>query len=113
VLGVETGLQTTVAAVGAAMATGAAVAAVAGNSTRVTADEGDGNEGKEHSNRESEKTLHHIPPIKGNLTRHAFLKPSEKHPIRDGHRTAVKRAINRRNPGRDLFGQPAALPCKR
>jgi hypothetical protein len=56
------------------------MAAVAGNSTRLTADKGDGDEGKEHSNRESEKTLHHIPPIKGNLTRHAFLKPSRNTP---------------------------------
>ncbi|MFO0190377.1 MAG: hypothetical protein ACK54F_03915 [Planctomycetia bacterium] len=62
VLGVQTGQKTAVAAMGAS----ATVAAVAGNGTRLTAHEGDGDEGKEHSNRESEKTLHHIPPIKGN-----------------------------------------------
>jgi hypothetical protein len=62
VLGVETSKETTVATVGAS----ATVAAVAGNGTRLTAHEGDGDESKKHSNRESEKTLHHIPPITGN-----------------------------------------------
>ncbi len=66
VLGMETGQKTTVATVGTTVATGAAMAAVAGNGTRLTADEGDGDEGKEHRNCESEKTLHHFPPIKGN-----------------------------------------------
>jgi hypothetical protein len=45
-----------------AVATGTTLAAVAGDSTRVTADEGDGNESNEHGKTESEKTLHHIPP---------------------------------------------------
>jgi hypothetical protein len=48
--------QTAVAAAGTPMA------AVAGDSTRVTAHEGDGNESDEHGETESEKTLHHIPP---------------------------------------------------
>jgi hypothetical protein len=38
------------------------VAAVAGDGTRVTADEGDGNESNEHGKTKSEKTLHHKPP---------------------------------------------------
>jgi TPP-dependent pyruvate/acetoin dehydrogenase alpha subunit len=55
------GKQTTVAA-------GTAMAAVASNGTRVTADEGDGNESNEHGETESENTLHHIPPD-GNIER--------------------------------------------
>ena len=51
-----------------AVAAGTAMAAVASNGTRVTADEGDGNESNEHSETESENTLHHIPPD-GNIER--------------------------------------------
>jgi hypothetical protein len=53
--------QTTVAAA-------TPLATVAGDSTRVTADEGDGNESNEHGETESENTLHHIPPD-GNIER--------------------------------------------
>ncbi len=51
-----------------AVAAGTAMAAVASDGTRVTADEGDGNESNEHSETESENTLHHIPPD-GNIER--------------------------------------------
>ena len=51
-----------------AVAAGTAMAAVASNGTRVTADEGDGNESNEHGETESENTLHHIPPD-GNIER--------------------------------------------
>jgi len=46
------------------MAALTAMATVASNSTRVTADKGDGNQCKEHSNCKSKKTLHHIPPVR-------------------------------------------------
>ena len=38
------------------------VAAVAGHSTGVTANQGNGDQREEHRNRTSEKTLHHVPP---------------------------------------------------
>jgi len=41
------------------VAAGGTVAAVAGDGTRVTADEGDCREGKQHGERKAEKTLHH------------------------------------------------------
>jgi len=47
--------QTTVAAA-------TPLATVASDGTRVTADEGDGNESNEHGKTKSEKTLHHKPP---------------------------------------------------
>ena len=85
VLGVQASQKTTVATVMA----GTAVAAVAGNRTRVTADEGDGHEGEKHRNRESEKTLHFIPPKKGNQRVTRSRSRHETTPIRDGHRTAA------------------------
>ena len=45
------------------VALGTTVATVASNSTRVAAQEGNGHEGKQHRNRTSEKTLHHISPV--------------------------------------------------
>jgi hypothetical protein len=63
-----------------AVAAGTAMAAVASNGTRVTADEGDGNESNEHGETESENTLHHIPPD-GNIERGVrSLKPSRNNP---------------------------------
>jgi hypothetical protein len=62
-LGTVLGEETAVAAL-AAVATMATVAAVAGDGTGVTADEGDGDQGKEHGNCKSEKTLHHKPPVR-------------------------------------------------
>ena len=52
---VELGQQT-------AMAGLPSVAAVAGHSTGVTANQGNGDQREEHRNRTSEKTLHHVPP---------------------------------------------------
>jgi hypothetical protein len=63
-----------------AVAAGTAMAAVASNGTRVTADEGDGNESNEHGETESENTLHHIPPD-GNIERGVrSYKPSRNNP---------------------------------
>jgi hypothetical protein len=42
-----------------AMAASVTVAAVAGDGPRVTTDEGDCREGKQHGERKTEKTLHH------------------------------------------------------
>jgi hypothetical protein len=74
----------------ATVAAGTAMAAVASDGTRVTADEGDGNESNEHGKTESEKTLHHIPPDE-NIER--GVRSESRHettPIRDGHRIAAK-----------------------
>ena len=114
VLGVHAGEETTVATVMVTtMATMAAVAAVAGNGTRVTADEGDGDESKEHRNCKSEKTLHKKSPGKENRTHHAFLKPSRNKPDPGRLPDRSKRVDNLKNPGMIHFRQPAALPCKR
>lgn len=43
----------------AAVALAATVAAVTGDNTRVTADEGDGDEREEHRDSKTEKPLHH------------------------------------------------------
>ena len=95
------------------VATMATVAAVASNGTRVTADEGDGDESKEHRNCKSEKTLHKKSPGKENRTRHAFLKPSRNKPDPGRLPDRSKRVDNLKNPGTIHFRQPAALPCKR
>jgi len=65
-LGVVAGEETAVATltVVAAVAAMAAVAAVAGDGTRITTDEGDRHEGEKHRNCNTEKTLHHIPPVR-------------------------------------------------
>jgi hypothetical protein len=62
-LGTVLGEQTAVAAL-TTVATMAAMAAVAGDGTGVTADEGDGDQGEKHGNRNSEKTLHNKPPVR-------------------------------------------------
>jgi hypothetical protein len=78
-----TGEQTTVAPT-------AAVAAVAGHRARVTADEGDGDEGEEHRNSKTEEPLHHRPPLGETERGVRPSKPSRiSNPIRDGHRTAA------------------------
>ena len=90
-LGVVAGEETAVATltVVAAVAAMAAVAAVAGDGTRITTDEGDRHEGEKHRNCNTEKTLHHIPPVR---EPNASCVPSSRHettPIRDGYRTAA------------------------
>ena len=77
-----------------AVAAGATMATVAGDGTRVTADEGDGNESNEHGETESENTLHHIPPDENIEREVRSLSRHETTPIRDGHRTAENRASN-------------------
>jgi hypothetical protein len=73
----------------AAVATASAVAAMAGDSTRVTADEGDGHEREEHRNRETEETLHLKPPD-GNPNASCVPEAvTSGNPIRDGYRTAA------------------------
>jgi hypothetical protein len=62
---------------------------VAGDGTRITTDEGDRHEGEKHRNCNTEKTLHHIPPVR---EPNASCVPSSRHettPIRDGYRTAA------------------------
>jgi hypothetical protein len=51
--------QSATVAAGGAVAASVTVAAVAGNGTRITVDEGDCREGKQHGERKAEKTLHH------------------------------------------------------
>jgi hypothetical protein len=81
-LGVELGEQTTVAGL-------PAVAAVAGNRTRLTADDGDGDERDDHRNRGTEETLHLKSPKRKNSNASTFrIDRHEPLPIRDGHRTA-------------------------
>ena len=67
VLAEEATLPLTVATVmtgqQATVATLATVAAVAGDGTRVTADEGDGDEREEHRNSKTEEPLHQKPPL--------------------------------------------------
>ncbi|MFM8708995.1 MAG: hypothetical protein ACKOHK_13195 [Planctomycetia bacterium] len=107
VLGVETGLETTVATVGAS----ATVAAVAGNGTRITAHEGDGDESNEHGETESEKTLHHIPPDENIERVVRSLKPSRNNldPGRPPDRS--NRASNETTRGTEKTSmQPVALP---
>jgi len=79
------------------MAALAAMATVASNSTRVTADEGDGNQCKEHSNCKSEKTLHHIPPVRDYLTPMRPYKAVTKQP-RFGTATEPQQTISKINP---------------
>jgi hypothetical protein len=50
--------QSTAMAASGTVAASVTMAAVAGDGTRVTADEGDGREGKQHGERKTEKTLH-------------------------------------------------------
>ena len=81
-LGVELGEQTAVAGL-------PAVAAVAGNRTRLTADDGDGDERDDHRNRGTEETLHLRSPKRKNSNASTFrIGRHEPLPIRDGHRTA-------------------------
>ena len=74
----------------ATVATTATVAAMAGNGTAVTADEGEGNQREEHSERKTEKTLHKKPPH-GETERSRCVHEAVRKgtPIRDGHRTAA------------------------
>ena len=68
-LGVELGEQTAVAGL-------PAVATVAGNRTRLTADEADGNQRDEHRNRGTEETLHICSPGRKNRTLRDPNQPS-------------------------------------
>jgi hypothetical protein len=114
VLAQEAPLPLTVATVmtgeQATVATTTTVAAVAGDGTRVTADEGDGDESKEHRDSKTEETLHHRPPKRPNAGS-VLEAVTNGNPIRDGYRTAANRGNKKsrspKHPG------PAALPCKR
>jgi hypothetical protein len=73
VASVVTGKQTAVATT--------AMAAVAGHRTRVTANEGDGDQGEKHRKRKTEKPLHQKPPTGGNPNAAvASNKPSRREP---------------------------------
>jgi hypothetical protein len=94
-------------------AAGTPVAAVAGDGTRVTADEGDGNESNEHSKRESENTLHHIPPDENIEREVRSFKPSRNNPDPGRPPDRRKPSEQRDHPGHKAgIRQPAALPCK-
>jgi hypothetical protein len=73
----------------AAVALAGTVAAVAGHRTGVTAHEGDGDERKEHCNRETEETLHLNPPDGNSNATCVPEAVTNGTPIRDGHRTAA------------------------
>jgi hypothetical protein len=81
-LGVELGEQT-------AMAGLPAVTTVAGDRTRLTADQADGDQRDDHRNRGTEETLHLRSPKRKNSNVSTFrIDRHEPLPIRDGHRTA-------------------------
>jgi hypothetical protein len=101
---VVTGEQTTVA-------TTATVAAVAGDGTRVTADERDGDQSEEHRDSKTEETLHHRPPNRTGrgerpTSRHGWKPDPGRLPDRS------KTLENQRSQTQTPSG-PAALPCKR
>lgn len=88
--------QTTVALLGlvpgqetATVATTTAVATMAGNSTRVTANEGDGDEREEHRNCKTHEPLHQIPPLGEPNAWCVLGTVTNSDPIRDGYRTAA------------------------